>query len=338
MQQLEGTKRLVVAGMFVAVGILLPYFTAHMFGVPGTVLLPMHIPVFLIGLLCGAKFGLIAGMMIPILSSVLTGMPPTFPMLPIMIGELGMYGFMSGLVFGKINRLALHKTIKIYIALVIAMVAGRMVYGVIFGILFFTAAEPLRALSVPGAIVTGWPGLLIQLTLIPLIVYAVFRETRPSSVDGAKESFAPKSLEEAKAYIKSGEYTCVVMHNGEVTYKTSGIGIKPIMHLFENERETLKDAQVADKVIGKAAAMMLTLAGVKYVYGEIMSVSGRDFLSSRGIPTGYGQCVDAISNRKKDGICPLEQSVLAVDSPEEAYPILKATIAQLMHQKKPHTS
>ena len=74
--------RIVLAGVLTALGVLLPFVTAHAFGVPGTVLLPMHLPVLLMGLLCGPQFGAAGGLLIPVISSLLTGMPVAFPMLP----------------------------------------------------------------------------------------------------------------------------------------------------------------------------------------------------------------------------------------------------------------
>ena len=162
-----GTKRLVIASLFLALGILLPYFTAHMFALPGTVLLPMHIPVLLAGLICGPKIGFVVGMFTPVLSTALTGMPPFFPMLPIMFGELATYGFIGGLVFKKTN--------KIYPSVIIAMLCGRITYGIIFTTLILTNEGPIQALGVMAAVTMGLPGILIQLTVIPIIVKAILK-------------------------------------------------------------------------------------------------------------------------------------------------------------------
>jgi hypothetical protein len=121
----NATYRLVLAGFLVGLGLLLPFVTAHAFGMPGTIFLPMHIPVLLIGLFCGPMYGAIGGILIPVLSSLLTGMPPFFPMLPIMTGELFTYGLVSGLLFHKAKM-------PIFPALLISMVSGRLVYGLVF--------------------------------------------------------------------------------------------------------------------------------------------------------------------------------------------------------------
>ncbi len=170
--QLTKTRSLTVAGMLVAVGVLLPYLTSHAFGVQGTVILPMHLPVLLTGFLCGPVFGMLAGVLTPLISSLMTGMPPAFPMLPIMMAELATYGLVSGLLY---ERAGLNKVkFGIYPALIGAMLAGRVVYGLMFWLLTLTAGQ-LKALSVWAAAVTGLPGIIIQLIFVPIIVAAVMK-------------------------------------------------------------------------------------------------------------------------------------------------------------------
>ena len=161
------TQRLTLSGLFLALGIILPYVTAHGAGVPGTVLLPMHIPVLLCGFFCGSFYGAISGALLPFLNCVLTGMPSLFPMLPIMLCELTVYGLTSGLLFTK-TPLG-KKRYGVFIALPISMICGRAAYAAAFYIMFLFVGE-LKALSVTAAVVTGLPGIIIQLLLIPQIV------------------------------------------------------------------------------------------------------------------------------------------------------------------------
>lgn len=318
--KLSRTQRLVISGLLLATGIILPYFTSHMFGIPGTILLPMHIPVLLTGLLCGPVYGAVNGVIIPLLSSLLTGMPPVFPMLPIMAFELLTYGLISGLIFKK--------TKKIYLSMLPAMVAGRVVYGLVFTSLVAITGSEIKALSVTAAFVQGLPGIAIQLVLIPLIVAAILRSRKKSN--GSTDDSKPTQLNEAKRRIQTGEASCVVMKNGIIIKEAVGNGVKPIIALLENEPELLKDAQIVDKVIGKAAAMLLVLGDVDYVYGVTMSVAGKEYLEAHNIKAEYSRCIDVISNRTGNGICPLEKSVLDIGDPEAGYQQLKETISQLM--------
>ena len=144
-------------------GVWLPLLTVHMFGNPliGRILLPMHIPVFLCGLICGPRYGFICGLMSPVLSNAVSLMPE-YPMLAIMMVELPIYGLVSGLL----NRyLRLHA----YIALPAAMLAGRLGYGLAFYVLnIIDTISP--ALSVGVAFTTGLAGIAIQLLIVPVIV------------------------------------------------------------------------------------------------------------------------------------------------------------------------
>ena len=155
------TKKTVFAGFFVALGVLLP-IAFHAFGPVARILSPMHIPVFLGGLILGPVYGLIVGVVTPIISSFLTGMPPLMPMLPMMVAELGVYGLVSGLLSRKLNP---------WLAMLGAIICGRAMIVLVlllFGEILQIKAEPIA--YVWGGIVAGAPGILIQLLLIPLIV------------------------------------------------------------------------------------------------------------------------------------------------------------------------
>ncbi len=311
------TYRLVLAGVLVALGVLLPYLTGHMFGLPGTVFLPMHIPVLLIGLLCGPTFGAIGGVLIPALSSALTGMPPVFPMLPIMIGELVVYGAVSGLLYRRAKMPLLP-------SMLIAMVGGRIMYGLVFAGLLLANNGALKALSVTVAFVTGIPGIIAQLILVPLIVVAVNRTTKQGN------AIKDLTFEKARKMIKAGQASCIVIKDGQIARAESGPGVKPLIRIVDSELSLLKDAFVVDKVIGKAAALLIVLGGATRAHGEIMSQAACDYLSSRGVAYSFGQRIDVISNRAGDGMCPLENAVLDIDDPAEGLQRLRETIKLLM--------
>lgn len=314
----SASYRVVLSGFLVGLGLLLPFVTAHAFGMPGTVFLPMHLPVFLMGLLCGPMYGALGGILIPLLSCLFTGMPPLFPMLPIMAGELFTYGLVSGLLYRKVRM-------PLYPVLLISMLCGRLVYGLIFQALLLANNGTLKALSAAGAFLEGIPGIVIQLVLIPAIVYAVKKYFNYG--EGAEPALLTE--EKAKRMIREGRASCVIIRHNAIIRTASGQGISPLISIYENEPDILKDALVVDKIVGKAAAIMLVLGGAKRVYGEVMSAAACDYLSARGCRAGYGERIDVISNRTGDGICPLENSVLDIDDPETGYRRLKVTISRL---------
>ena len=321
------TNRVVVAGLFVAIGLILPYFTAHAFGMTlGMILLPMHIPILLCGLLCGPLYGALCGIAVPILSSVLTGMPPAYPMLPMMLVQLLAMGLISGLFYEKFK-------LNMYISLVSAMVAGWVLYGLALAVLMFGNSGLGASMSFTGAVVQGIPGIIIQLVLIPVIMTFIRRYWMKPAQKTQEPPIAAKPegvLAEALKLINSGKFSCVIINNGSIVHKADGRGVSPLLKAYANQPEILKNAFVVDKIIGKAAAMILTLGQANRGYGMIMSVSGREYLERHGIKAEFGRCVDVISNRERNGICPIEQSVMDIEDPREGLSVMSATINEMM--------
>ena len=130
----------------------------------------MHLPVLLCGFLCGWPWGLAVGFIAPLLRSVIFGMPPMIPTALAMAFELATYGALAGFLYRKFP-----KTIPgIYASLLIAMICGRLVWGVVRLILAGVQGNGFTfAMFLSGAITTAIPGIIAQLVLIPAIVYAM---------------------------------------------------------------------------------------------------------------------------------------------------------------------
>lgn len=158
-------KNLVGTGLCMAMGLLLPQLF-HAIGA-GPVFLPMHIPVILCGLCFGWQYGLICGVVTPLMSSVLTGMPPIFPVGLTMMFELAAYGALAGLLYRKIN-------LNVYVALIVSMLGGRVVSGIASTIFYGIAGKEYGfQLFLVGALVTALPGIILQIVIIPLMVIAL---------------------------------------------------------------------------------------------------------------------------------------------------------------------
>ena len=157
--------RLTETALCIALGLLLPT-VFHAFGA-GNVLLPMHIPVLLCGLLCGWQYGAVCGIVVPFLSSVFTGMPPIFPVGTAMIFELCAYGLLAGLFYRVRNW-------NVYAALIGAMLGGRLVSGVANTVLMGIAGKPYGfSIFLSSAFITAWPGIVLQLVLIPILILSL---------------------------------------------------------------------------------------------------------------------------------------------------------------------
>jgi thiamine transporter ThiT len=166
------TKNLVLAALFLALGLVLPFLTGQIPQI-GSRLLPMHIPILLCGLICGWKYGGAVGFITPLLRSVLFGMPPFFPTATAMAFELLTYGLVIGLAYSKMHRKNLG---TLYAALVIAMVAGRIVWGVVqFIQLGISGTGFTWQAFMSGAFLNAVPGIVLQLILIPALMTALDR-------------------------------------------------------------------------------------------------------------------------------------------------------------------
>ena len=161
-------NKLVLTGILIAAGVVLP-IAFHAIPNAGSIFLPMHIPVFICGLLCGFPYGLICGVLTPLLSSLLTGMPPA-AYLPAMLCELAAYGLISSLLMQIIHTP--NRYLNLYACLIGAMLCGRIVYGILNSLIFRAGSYSLP-LWLTSAFVTSLPGILIQLVFIPAIVIAL---------------------------------------------------------------------------------------------------------------------------------------------------------------------
>ena len=162
-------KRLTITALCVALCVVLP-MAFHMIPNAGSVMLPMHIPVLLCGLVCGWQYGLLCGILGPLVSSVLTGMPPA-AILPGMMVECGMYGCVGGLMMERIRTGSLYA--DLYICLPVAMLAGRVISGVVKA-LILTPGLGFAAWAT-ASFVTALPGILVQLILLPNLIVALTR-------------------------------------------------------------------------------------------------------------------------------------------------------------------
>ncbi len=166
---MKNTRSLTLSGLFLALGIMLPFLTANLPQM-GSAFLPMHIPVLLCGFICGWPWGLMVGFVTPLLRMLLVGMPPVTTAIP-MAFELAAYGALTGLLYR-----ALPKTVPcLYVSLLGAMLGGRVVWGVVRWVMMATGVEFGFQAFLTGAFAFALPGIIIQIVLVPLIILALRR-------------------------------------------------------------------------------------------------------------------------------------------------------------------
>lgn len=134
-------------------------------------------------------------------------------------------------------------------------------------------------------------------------------------------------LERAKEILCSSGSTCVLCRD-ELTYTTTVRGIRPLVDWLDSGEDTC-GFSAADKVVGKAAALMYCLLGVRCVYGAVMSDAAVKVLRRNGIEAYWGRLTDGIRNRAGTGLCPMESATMHIDDPDDALPIILSTLAHL---------
>lgn len=164
MKTITPVKRTVLAALMVAMCVVLP-MAFHSVPNGGSVFLPMHIPVLICGMICGWPYGFLCGLLGPLLSCLTTGMPP-LAMLPAMMIECGVYGLVTGLTLKFVRTGRLYT--DLYIALIGAMVAGRVLSGVAKALIFSPGITMQYWLT--ASFVTALPGIVIQLVAVPALV------------------------------------------------------------------------------------------------------------------------------------------------------------------------
>ena len=162
--------QLTLSAMFLALGLVLPFLTGQIPEI-GSLLLPMHLPVFLCGLICSWRHGLALGALLPILRSLLFGMPPLYPKAIAMTFELAVYGFVAGFLYARAKKKSLF---ALYGSILAAMLAGRAAWGLAQTVLLGLKDTPFSfSLFLSGAFLEAIPGILLQLILLPAVMLIV---------------------------------------------------------------------------------------------------------------------------------------------------------------------
>lgn len=164
------TKHLTLSGLFLALGLVLPFLTGQIPEI-GNQLLPMHIPILLCGFVCGPICGAVVGAVTPLIRSLLFGMPPMMSAIAMAFELLG-YGLMAGLFYRTLPK----KPGYLYVSLLGAMIVGRIMWGVASIVIYAAMGNAFTwQIFFAGAVLNAVPGIIVQIVIIPLIVLALQR-------------------------------------------------------------------------------------------------------------------------------------------------------------------
>jgi len=134
-------------------------------------------------------------------------------------------------------------------------------------------------------------------------------------------------LQKAREILDNGHYTCVLC-KGDCVLTDDRRGIRPLLELVESGRSFV-GFSAADKVVGKAAALLYLLLGVTDIYAGVISAPALEVLVAGGVVVTFGQLVDAIRNRTNTGFCPMETAVKEIDDPLQAPAVLYSALDAL---------
>ncbi|MBQ4055100.1 MAG: ECF transporter S component [Clostridia bacterium] len=158
--------KMTLAALFLALAYVMPFMTGQIPEI-GAMLCPLHIPVLLCGFICGWPWGLAVGFTAPLLRSLILGMPPLFPTAVCMAFELAAYGCIAGMM----HRLLPRRKPYVYCSLLVAMIVGRIVWGLAMLICCGIDRSGFTfAAFIAGAFTNALPGIAVQIVLVPLLV------------------------------------------------------------------------------------------------------------------------------------------------------------------------
>lgn len=136
-----------------------------------------------------------------------------------------------------------------------------------------------------------------------------------------------KDLQTANTLLKADGYTCVLVL-GDRVFTSFDRGVKPLLHWLE-EGTVPQGFCAADKVIGKATALLYCLLGAKAVHANVISDAAAAVLEERGISFTFDRKVDYIRNRQNTGMCPMEEATMSVTDPKDAPAAIYAKLKML---------
>lgn len=142
--------------------------------------------------------------------------------------------------------------------------------------------------------------------------------------------FALPAVCDAIAEIEENKAGLIVLQGERVVFTAATPGIRAALQLHDEHPELLRGAVIADRIIGRAAAMIFADGGAAAIYGSVMSKTARQELTQKGVQIRARTLVDAIINRRGDGICPMEQAITGITETELGLSHLRETVKLLM--------
>jgi len=130
----------------------------------------------------------------------------------------------------------------------------------------------------------------------------------------------------ARSRLLNGDLSFVIVKCGEIVFETKSKGIRALLEVVSTRQSEIEGASIADKVVGKAAMFLIIRAKIGSVYAKVISAAALEIASYNGVSVLYDRMAKRILNKARSDMCPFEKMVKDVDSPEQAFQILKNAV------------
>lgn len=171
----HSVKNVIRAGLFMAMGFVLPLLTGQL-PVVGQMLLPMHIPVFFCAFFCGPLYALGVGCALPLLRSLIFGVPVLYPVAIAVALEMAIYGGVTGFVYARIKKNTLR---AVYCCMLPAMLLGRVGRCLLQAVLVGLQGNAfVMKTFITGVLLHSLPGIALQLLIVPTVTVSVWRRQK----------------------------------------------------------------------------------------------------------------------------------------------------------------
>ena len=132
-------------------------------------------------------------------------------------------------------------------------------------------------------------------------------------------------LEKARQLLESSNYTCVLCA-GDAVHTATHRGVRPLLEFLEKD---MSGFSAADKVVGKAAALLYCLMDIRALHAQVISDAALRVLNAHSIPISYDRLVPYIQNRDGTGRCPMETATWDIDDPAQALTAIQRKLKEL---------
>ncbi len=155
-------------------------------------------------------------------------------------------------------------------------------------------------------------------------------ETPPTLATLINPEARLQDMETARKTRREMGLSFVVVANGEIIFSSRRSGLADLLHCVEQSREDqcMVGSALADRVVGKTAALLAHYAGVVTVSAEVISETARLYLQAKGIVVQYEELVPVILNRNRNGTDLLDQLMMGIDDPQEAVTALRKFLVE----------